>query len=136
MANPQPAESAEPSIGELVKDASTQFSTVLHGEIELAKIELKSTFKNAGTGVVFFVLAAVFAIFALTFGFIALAEGLHALYFSRWLSYTIVFGFIIVLAALSGLLGYKRVRRVRAPERTIATTRQTVTALRHPSANP
>jgi uncharacterized membrane protein YqjE len=131
---PQHAEAQEPSIGELVKDASAQFSTVLHGEIELAKIELKSTFKNAGTGVVFFALAAVFAVFALTFGFIALAEGLHALYFSRWLSYTIVFGFIILLAGLSVLLGIRRVKRVRAPERTIATTRETVSTLRHPSA--
>jgi hypothetical protein len=129
----QSTPATEPSLGELVKEASTQFSTVLHGEIELAKIELKSTFKNAGTGVVFFIAAAVLVVFSLTFGFIALAEGLHALYFSLWLSYTIVFGFIFLLAALSGLLGYRRVRRIKAPERTIATTKQTVQALRHPS---
>jgi uncharacterized membrane protein YqjE len=128
----QPNQDTEPTIGELVKEASTQFSTVLHGEIELAKIELKSTFKNAGTGVIFFVAAAVFAVFSLTFGFIALAEGLHALYFSLWLSYTIVFGFIILLAAVAGLLGYRKDKRVRAPQRTIATTKSTVAALRHP----
>ena len=73
----------EPSIGDLVKEASTQFSTVLHGEIELAKIELKSTFKHAGTGLALFAAAAVLLVFGLTFGFIALAEGLVAAHIWR-----------------------------------------------------
>jgi uncharacterized membrane protein YqjE len=131
----QPSTSSEPSIGELVKDASTHFSTVLHGEIELAKIELKSTFKNAGTGVIFFIAAAVLVVFGLTFGFIALAEFLNWLYFSRWLSFTIVFGFIIALAALSAFLGYRKVKRVKAPQRTIATTKSTVAALKQSASN-
>jgi uncharacterized membrane protein YqjE len=131
----QPSTSSEPSIGELVKDASTHFSTVLHGEIELAKIELKSTFKNAGTGVIFFIAAAVLVVFGLTFGFIALAEFLNWLYFSRWLSFTIVFGIIIALAALSAFLGYRKVKRVKAPQRTIATTKSTVAALKQSASN-
>jgi uncharacterized membrane protein YqjE len=125
--------SDEPSIGELVKEASTQFSTVLHGEIELAKIELKSTVKNLGTGVVGFVLAAVLALFALTFLFIGLAELLAWLYFWRWAAYGIVFVFILLCGAISGyFLGWKKVRKVRAPQRTIDTTKSTVAALRHP----
>jgi hypothetical protein len=47
-----------------------------------------------------------------------------------------VFGLIFLLAGLSAWLGVMRVKRVRAPERTIATTKQTVTTLRHPSASP
>jgi uncharacterized membrane protein YqjE len=130
------AEASEPSLGDLVKEASTQFSTVLHGEIELAKIELKSTFKYAGTGIVMFVAAAVLVIFSLTFGFIALAEGLVAAHIWRWAAYLIVFGFIFLLAMLSALIGWRRVRKVRAPQRTIATTKSTVATLRHPHQQP
>jgi len=43
---------------------STQFSTVLHGEIELAKLELKSTFKQVQFGVIYFAIAAVLLLLA------------------------------------------------------------------------
>jgi uncharacterized membrane protein YqjE len=125
-------QSDEPSIGDLVKEASTQLSTVVRGEIELAKIELKSTVRNLGTGVIGFVLAAVLALFALTFLFIGLAELLAWLYFWRWAAYGIVFVFIIAVAGLSAYIGYRKVRKVRAPQRTIDTTKSTVAALRHP----
>ena len=55
----------EPSIGQLVSDASTHLSTLIHGEIELAKLELRSSVKNAGTGAGFFVAAAVLLLFSL-----------------------------------------------------------------------
>ena len=72
-------EEIQPSIGTLVQEASKSFSTVLHGEIELAKLELTTSVKNAGAGVGFFVGAVVLVVFSLTFGLIALAEGLVAL---------------------------------------------------------
>jgi uncharacterized membrane protein YqjE len=126
-------EKTDPSIGELVQNASTQFSTILHGEIELAKYELKSSVKNAGTGVVFFVAAAVLIIFSLTFGLIAFAEGLIALHLWRWAAYLIVFGTILLLALFLAYLGYRKVKKVRAPERTIATSKDTAAFLRHPT---
>jgi uncharacterized membrane protein YqjE len=123
----------EPSIGDLVKEATTQFSTVLRGEVELAKLELKSSVKNLGTGAVGFVIAAVLAIFGLTFLFIGLAELLAWAGLFRWVAYLIVFAFIFLVAGASGFLGFRKVKKVRAPERTIATTKSTVEALRHPS---
>jgi uncharacterized membrane protein YqjE len=127
------ADKTAPSIGELVQDASAQFSTIVHGEIELAKYELKSSFKNAGTGVVFFIAAAVLLVFSLTFGLIAFAEGLVALHIWRWAAYLIVFGAIVLLAALLAFLGVRKVKRVKAPERTIATGKDTAAFLRHPT---
>ncbi|MGX7681429.1 phage holin family protein [Jatrophihabitans sp. DSM 45814] len=121
---------AEPSLGSLVADAQTSFSTVLHGEIELAKLEVKSSVKNAGTGVGMFAGAAVLLVFSLTFGLIALAEGLVALHIWRWAAYLIVFGLLVLIAALLSFIGYRKVKRVKAPEQTIATTKDTVTALR------
>ena len=75
----------QPSIGTLVADASTNFSKVLHGEIELAKLEIGSSLKNAGTGAGMFGGAAVLLAFSLTFGLIALAEGFVAMGLWRWL---------------------------------------------------
>jgi hypothetical protein len=121
---------AQPSVGDLVKEASTQFSTLLHSEVELAKVELKSSIKNAGTGAGFFGAAAALLLFSLTFGFIALAEGLVAAGLWRWLSYLIVFAGFTLIAGLLVWLGIRKVKRVRGPERTIATTKESVAYLR------
>jgi hypothetical protein len=120
----------ELSIGQLVAEASANLSTIIQGEIALAKLELKSTVKNAGTGVGFFAAAAVLLVFSLTFGLIALAEGLHALGLWRWLSYLAVFGFLLVVIALFVVLGVRKVKRVKAPQRTIETGRDTVAYLK------
>jgi uncharacterized membrane protein YqjE len=129
------ASSAQPSIGTLVSEASASFSTLLHGEIELAKLEVKSSVKNAGTGAVMFVAAAVLLMFSLTFGLIALAEGLVAAHLWRWVAYLIVFGFLVLLAALLVFIGIRKVKRVKAPRQTIDTTKATVAALRQATSH-
>jgi uncharacterized membrane protein YqjE len=121
----------EPSIGALVKDVSTHLSTVLRGEVELAKIELKASVKNLGTGAAGFVAALVLIVLAFPIALIALAEGLVAAHIWRWAAYLIVFGLMLVLAGLAAFLGWRKVRRVRPPKRTIETTKSTVAALRH-----
>lgn len=129
----KPAE--QPSIGTLVAEASSSLSTVLHGEIELAKLEIKSSVKNAGVGAGAFISAAVLLVFALTFGLIALAEGLVAAHLWRWAAYLIVFGLLVLLALILVWLGVRKVKRVRAPQQTIQTTKDTVTALRQATAH-
>jgi uncharacterized membrane protein YqjE len=119
----------DPSVGQLVSEASAHFSTLLHSEIELAKLELKSSVKNAGTGLGFFGAAAAVLFFSLTFAFVALAEGLVALGLDRWLAYLIVFAFLLVVVAIAVVLGVRKVKRVKAPERTIATSKDTVAYL-------
>ena len=120
----------QPSIGSLVADATASFSTLLHGEIELAKLEIKSSVRNAGTGAVMFIAAGVLLAFSLTFGLIALAEGLVSLHIWRWAAYLIVFGFLVLLALVLLLIGVRKVKRIRAPRQTIDTTKDTITALR------
>jgi hypothetical protein len=124
----------QPSIGTLVSEATESLSTVLHGEIELAKLEIKSSVKFAGTGIAMFAVAAVLLVFSLTFGLIALAEGLVALHLWRWAAYLIVFGFLVLVALLLVFLGIRKVKRVKAPTQTIATTKDTVTALKQASS--
>jgi uncharacterized membrane protein YqjE len=121
---------AEPSVGQLVSDASTHLSNLVHSEIELAKLELRSTVKNAGTGLGFFGGAGVILVFSLTFGFFTLAEGIAAAGLSRWLSFLIVFAVQLVAVGLFAFLGMKKVKRIRAPEQTIKTTKETVNYLK------
>lgn len=130
---PESAPLPPPTIGELAKDVSTHLSTLIHGEIELAKSEVTASVKNAGTGVVMFLAAAVVAVFSLTFGLIALAEGLIALGLWRWLGYLLVFLLLVLIAAVLVFLGIRKVKRVKAPQRTIATTKDTVAFLKHPT---
>ena len=132
-ASPDPHQtdgSGEASLGKLVADATESISTIIRGEVELAKLELRSSVKNVGTGVVFFAAAAVLLVFSLTFGFIALAEGLIAAGLWRWAGYLVVFGAMLLVIAMLVFFGIRKVKRVRAPERTIATSKDTVAYLK------
>jgi len=125
----------QPSIGTLVAEASSSFSTLLHGEIELAKLEIKSSVKNAGVGAGMFAATAVLLVFSLIFGLIALAEGLVALHLWRWVAYLIVFVLLVALAGVFALIGIRKVKRVKAPQQTIDTTKSTVVALRQATSH-
>ncbi len=132
-----PAHAAEPSIGQLVSEASESLSTIIRGEIELAKLELRSSVKNAGVGVGMFAAAGVLLVFSLTFGLIALAEGLIAIGLYRWLGYLIVFVALLAIIGALVFLGVRKVKRVKAPQRTIDTSRDTVAYLKsHPKSTP
>jgi uncharacterized membrane protein YqjE len=120
----------EPSVGQLVSEATAQLSTLVHAEIELAKLELRSSVRNAGVGIGMFIGAGIILVFSLTFGFFALAEGLAAAGLWRWLAFLVVFVFLLLGVGLLAFIGIRQVKRVRAPQRTIDTSRQTVAYLR------
>jgi hypothetical protein len=129
--------SEDPSIGKLVSDATESLSTIVRGEIELAKLELTSSLKNAGVGIGMFAAAGVLLVFSLTFGLIALAEGLIAIGLWRWLGYLAVFVLLLLVIAVLVFVGIKKVKKVRAPQQTIDTTKDTVAYLKsHPKATP
>jgi hypothetical protein len=123
---------AEPSIGTLASDASRHLSTIVRGEIKLAKAEIGASVKNAGTGVGLFIVAAILLVFSLTFGLIALAEALISLGLWRWVGYVIVFGFLVLVATVLVFVGVRKVKRVKSPQRTIRAAKETAAALKHP----
>ena len=53
------AKPAEPSIGDLIKDATAQVSTLVRAEVELARAEITRDVKKGLTGSVFFIAALV-----------------------------------------------------------------------------
>jgi uncharacterized membrane protein YqjE len=125
----------EPSIGTLVSEATTHLSTLVRAEVELAKAEVGTAAKNAGLGIGLFLGTAVLLVFASIFGFIGLAEVLVMLGIWRWAAYLIVFGFLVLVAVAFALVGYRFVKKIKAPKRTIETTKDTVAVLRHPGAS-
>jgi ABC-type multidrug transport system permease subunit len=127
----QPAPGTEqPSIGTLASDASRHLSTLVRGEIALAKAEIGTSVKRAGTGAGMFVAAFVLVAYSLTFGLIALAEGLVSLGVWRWLAYLIVFVLLLIVATVLVLIGRRMVKRITGPEKTIAEAKQTAETLR------
>lgn len=119
---------ANPSIGDLVKDATTQVSTLVRAEVELAKAEITRDVKKGLTGSVFFILALVVLFYSTFFFFFFLAEVLDT-WLWRWVAFLIVFVLMVVTTAVFGLLGYLKVRRIRGPQQTIESVKETRDAL-------
>lgn len=119
---------ADPSIGALVRDATTQMSTLLRAEVELAKTEITRDVKKGLTGSVFFILALVVLLYSTFFMFFFLAELLDT-WLWRWAAFLIVFVLMLVVTAVLALLGYLKVRRIRGPQQTIESVKETTAAL-------
>ena len=111
----------EPSVGTLVQSAMADVSTLVRGEIELAKAEIGRSAKKAGISVGLFAAAGVLAAFAGIYLFVTIAEALTALGLPRWVSYGIVTLFLLVLAGIAALIGMRMLKKIEKPERTLET---------------
>ncbi|MCF2529212.1 phage holin family protein [Yinghuangia soli] len=118
------------SLGELFSDATRDMSTLVRSEIELAKSEVKVSAIQVAKGSGAFIAAGALLFFAFPFLSVALAYGIHALGLGLGWSFLIVGGFYVLLAVLLGLFGVKSFKKVRAPERTIRSTQETVATLK------
>lgn len=118
----------EQSLGALAKDVSAHLSTLVRSEMELAKAEVTAEVKKGVQGSVFFVIAAVIGLFSLFYLFFTLAEFL-SLWLNRAAGFGITFLFMLLVAGLFGLLGYLRVRKIRKPERTIDSLKDSAQVL-------
>ncbi len=121
MAN-EPVKDTDPTIGRLVSDASRDISSLISNEIKLAKSELQVSIKAGGVGIGLFAAAGFFALMSLIMLSVAIAYLInwngHGL--SLHWAFLIVFGFYLLLAALLGFVGVRKVKKVRAPEKAIA----------------
>lgn len=133
-ARPKP----DPSIGDLVKDATAQVSTLLRAEVELAKAEITRDVKKGLTGSVFFIAALVVLFYSTFFFFFFLAELLDT-WLWRWVAFLIVFGLMVLTTGALAVFGFLKVRRIKGPQQTIESVKETREALtpgHHESAVP
>ncbi|MYS79503.1 phage holin family protein [Embleya scabrispora] len=122
---------AQRSLGELFSSASRDMSTLVRSEIALAKSEVKISAVNVAKGGGAFGAAAFVGVFAFVFLSFAIVYGIHALGLGVAWSFLIVGGFYLLLAVALAFYGIKSFKKVRAPERTITTTRDTVSTLKN-----
>lgn len=112
------------SIGALVSDATTQMSSLFRSELELAKAELAQEAKKGAIGGGLFGVAGTVALYSSFFFFFFLAELIADLWLARWAAFLIVFLLMLILAGLFALIGFKKLRKLRAPEKTIASVNE------------
>lgn len=122
----------EPTIGRLIKDAQTDFSTIMRKEIQLAKAELKVSVTAGGVGLglvgaALFLLVLAVIMLSIAFAYLIHWNGsgldLH------W-AFLIVFAFYVLVAALLAFIGVRKVKQVKAPERAINQGREIPNALK------
>ena len=118
------------SVGQLVADAAEDLSTLVRGEIELAKLELKQTAITAAAGSAMFIIAGTFAFLALIMLLFALAYGLVAAGVWTWVAFIIVAVLLIIIGAILGFLGKKKIEKIGPPQHTIDAGKAAVTAVR------
>ncbi|KAA1420271.1 phage holin family protein [Nocardioides humilatus] len=126
------ARNDEPTIGRLIKDAQTDFSTLMRKEIQLAKSELKVSVTAGGIGTVFLLAAGFFLVLFVII--LSVAAG----YFINWngdglalhWSFLIVALFWLLVSVLLVVFGIKKLKQVKAPERAIEQGREIPRALK------
>lgn len=124
-----PSRSADQSIGALAKDAMTQVSNLLRAEVELARAEITAEVKKGLQGSLFFIIALTMLVLLAPFGLTTIALVI-AIWLPMWAGFAIVTGFMLLLAVVAAFFGWRRVRRIRGPRKTISSVKDTAAALK------
>jgi hypothetical protein len=120
----------EPTVGQLVANASRDLSSLVRSELELAKTELKKTAVAAGTGAGMFGAAGFLALLAIILLSIAAAYGVSALGLHPALSFLIVAVVYLLIGAGLVFFGLRLIKKAKGPERAIETSKESVEALK------
>ena len=119
-----PGTAEDPTIGRLVADTTRDLSTLVRDEIQLAKAEFKVSAKLSGgaaglfAAAVFLILLAVVMI-SIAFGFaLTNIEGIGPA-----LAFLIVFAVYVLIALILCFIGYRKIKKIKAPEQTIAAVK-------------
>jgi hypothetical protein len=139
-----PVNGTERSLGQLVASATAEMSALVHDEIALAKAEIRQDVKRGAIGGAAGVAAATVLLFSLPMLSFALAYGINT-----WTGghngdggWNLVWCFLlsfaanVLLAGLLGLLAYAKFKKVKPPEKSIASAKQTASVLQNAKPHP
>jgi uncharacterized membrane protein YqjE len=133
--NATTGDSRDRPIGELVKELSSQTSTLVRQEIELARAELQQKGKLAGKGVGMLggaAMAALLAVGALTAGLIALLDREMA----TWVAALIVMALWAVVALVLATAGQKSLQKATPPApQTVETVKEEIQWAKNPTGS-
>jgi uncharacterized membrane protein YqjE len=134
-ASTQETDQRERPIGELVKDLSSQTSTLVRQEIALARAELQEQGKVAGKGAGMLAGAAVaglLALGALTAGLIAVLDKAMA----TWVAALIVMALWAIVALVLAKTGQTALKRATPPApQTVETVKEDIQWAKNPTGS-
>ncbi len=115
----------EPSVGELIAAVQRDTSQLIKQEIALAKSELKINVKVGGLSVALFAAAAFLLLLAVIMGSVGLAYLINLTGLALVWCFLLVFALYVAVAGLLGFVGFRKIRRVRGPQRAIHQAQET-----------
>ncbi|MET9349370.1 phage holin family protein [Streptomyces termitum] len=139
-----PFDGTERSLGQLVASATAEMSALVHDEIALAKAELRQDVKRGGIGAILGIGALVVLLFSLPMLSFALAYAINTwtgghngnggwnLVWCFLLSFT----FNVLLAGLLGAIAVSKFKKVKPPEKSIASAKQTAAVMQNVKPHP
>lgn len=127
---------ADKTVGQLVALATTEMSALVHDEIALAKAEIRQDVKRGVTGGAAMSVAGVLALFSLPVLSFAAAYGIHNLGLGLAWSFLIVGAAFLLLAGILALLAVSKFKKVKPPERSFASAKQTAAVLQNAKPHP
>ena len=119
-------------LSEATRRVADHARSLVQLELKLAAVEMKRKLVALGAGIGLALTAALLGFFAIALGIAAGVAGI-ALVLPVWLSLLIVFGGLVLLAAILGGVGVALLRRGAnpVPEQAIEEARLTTEALRN-----
>ncbi|MFF0485786.1 phage holin family protein [Streptomyces sp. NPDC004435] len=139
-----PFDGTERSLGQLVASATAEMSALVHDEIALAKAELRQDVKRGAIGSGAAIAAAVVLLFSLPMLSFALAYGIQA-----WTGghngeggwnlgwcFLLSFAFNVIVAVLLGLIARAQLKKVKPPEKSISSAKQTAAVMQNVKPHP
>jgi uncharacterized membrane protein YqjE len=105
---------AEPSLGDLVSQLSSQIPELIRAEMRLAQAEVAEKGKKAGMGLGMFSVAGLLAFFGVAASLAAAVLAL-ALVMPAWAAALVVAAVLFAVAAIAGAIGRKKVTQAAPP---------------------
>jgi len=114
------------SVGQLMIQLSDQTSRLIRDEMQLARVELKSTVKQVGLGAGLFSAAGLLALFGVA-TLIATAIIALALILPLWASSLIVTAVLLITAGIAAMVGKNHLKQASpTPERTVENVQRDI----------
>ncbi|HZO67837.1 MAG: phage holin family protein [Kribbellaceae bacterium] len=121
---------SEPTVGQLVANASRDLSALVRSEIKLAQAELKASAQAVGVGAGMFGAAVFLVLLSIVLLSIAAGYGLVAAGLDPAIAFLIIAGVYLLIAAILVLVGVRQMKKAKGPERAIETSKESVETLK------
>lgn len=121
---------SEPTVGQLVANASRDLSALVRGEIKLAQAELKRSAQAVGVGAGMFAAAAFLALLAVVLLSISAAFALVAAGLGPAVAFLIVAGAYLLIGTSLVVVGIQQMKKAKGPERAIESSKESVEQLK------